>query len=67
MSAQGLAGVLGAAAVIMLIAFLSIKELAGAGTSEFSERISSFATLPIVPLLIAFTVIVAVKVIEIIG
>ncbi|MCK9525009.1 MAG: hypothetical protein M0R49_03680 [Limnochordia bacterium] len=63
----GIAGVLGAVAVIMLIVFLSIKELAGAGTSEVSERISSFVTMPIVPLLFAFAVIVAVKVVEIIA
>jgi hypothetical protein len=67
MSAQGLAGVLGAAAVVMLILFLSVKELAGAGTSEASGRIASFATLPIIPLLIAFAVIVIVKVVEILA
>jgi len=67
MSAEGIAGALGAAAVVMLILFLSIKELAGAGTSEVSGRISSFVTLPIIPLLIAFAVIVIVKVVEILG
>ena len=55
----GLTTVIGVAAVITLMAFLSTRELAKAGNSGFALRVAKFAGVGIVPLVIAFAVMVA--------
>ncbi len=60
----GLTTVIGIAAVIALIVFLTSRELADAGNSRISWRIARFASVGILPLVIAFAAIVAVKIAE---
>ena len=52
---------------ITLVVFLAGKELAGASDSKPAQRIASFLTVPIIPLLILFVLIVALRVIEILA
>ncbi len=63
------AGTLGGIAVAALISLLIARELSGAHVRvEGGERLSLFSrylAIPIVPLLVVFTVIVAVKVWEV--
>ena len=54
------------AAAIALIAFLATRELAGAVVSGASTRIAKLATIGILPLLMAFAVIVTVRLFELI-
>ncbi len=63
--ALGLTGVISIAAVVLLMLFLTTKELAGAGSSGFSLRIAKFASVGILPLVMAFAVIVAMKIVEV--
>ena len=55
----GLTTVIGVAAAITLMIFLSTRELARAGHSGFSLRVARFAGVGIVPLVLAFAVVVA--------
>ena len=64
-AAMGLTAAVGIAGVVSLIALLTSKELAGAGNSGFSMRLARFLRIGIVPLIIAFAVIVAVKIAEV--
>ncbi|MBV9279624.1 MAG: hypothetical protein JOZ41_06045 [Chloroflexi bacterium] len=59
---MGLAVGLGALASVILIALLVVKEIAGAAPGERAVRWSRTLNVGIVPLLIAFAVIVAAKV-----
>ena len=61
-AALGLAAAISIAAVVSLIILLIAKELAGAKGSGIPLRIARFASVGIVPLAIAFAVIVAVNV-----
>lgn len=64
-STLGLTAAVSVAAVVALIAFLTTKEIASTGNSSFSLRLAKFATVGILPLVMAFAVIVAIKIAEI--
>ena len=64
-AALGLTGVVSVAAVALLILFLTTKELAGAGNSGFSLRIAKFVSVGILPLVMAFVVIVFMRIVEV--
>lgn len=53
--------------IITLLVLLATKELAGVSDSESARRIGSFLTVPIIPLLILFVLIVALSVNEILS
>lgn len=63
-AAVGLTTVISVAAVVTLMAFLATRELASTGNSWFSLRIAKFASVGILPLVMAFATIVAVKIAE---
>ena len=52
-------------ALITLLVLLATKELAGASESGSARRVASLLNVPIVPLLIWFVVIVALRIAEI--
>lgn len=54
------------AAAIALVLFLAARELAGTSNSGVAVRIAKLATIGILPLLMAFAVMVAVKFAEVI-
>ncbi len=64
MVALGLTTGIGMVAVVSLILFLTTKELASGGGSNTSLRIARFLSVGLVPLIIAFAVIVTVKIAE---
>ena len=64
-TAMGLTAAISIAAIVSLIALLTTRELANAGGSGTSLRIARFVSVGIVPLVIAFAVIVALKVAEV--
>ena len=64
-AALGLTGAISIAAVVLLMLFLTTKELAGASGRGSSLRIAKFASVGILPLVMAFTVIVAMKIVEV--
>ncbi len=63
-STAGLAAGLGLIAVLVLISFLIVKELASAGGNPRLERLSRFLNVAIVPLLVVFGSIVVSRVVE---
>ena len=66
-AALGLTGVISIAAVVLLILFLTTKELAGARSSGSSLRIARFVGVGILPLVMAFVAIVAIKIAEVLA
>ncbi len=66
-AAMGLTAAVSVAAVVGLILFLVTRELASASGSITSSRIARYFNVGILPLMIAFTVIVAVKIAEVIA
>ena len=66
-AAMGLAATVSLAAVITLIAFLTAKELAGASLSPSSQLTARFLSVGILPMVMAFAVIVGVRIVEILG
>tara|TARA_B100001971_G_C17747763_1_gene313903 strand:+ start:226 stop:474 length:249 start_codon:yes stop_codon:yes gene_type:complete len=66
-AAMGLTAVLSMSAAIILMLFLSTKELASVGISGFSMRVARYLSIGIVPLAMVFAVIVVVKIIEVAG
>lgn len=66
-AAGGISLLVSMAAVITLIAFLAVRELAGSGSSRFSALVARFTTVGILPLLMAFAVIIAVDIARILG
>ena len=64
-AAMGLTAAISMAATVILILFLSTRELARAGTSSFSLRLSRFFSIGILPLVLVFAVIMMVEVIEV--
>ena len=66
-AASGLSIGLGVAAVSVLIAFLVIRELAGATNSASLRLTSRFLSVGVVPMVMAFAVIVALKVVEVLA
>ena len=63
-AAMGLTSVITIAAVVSLILFLSVKELANAAGSGTSLRIARSLSIGILPLAMAFAVIVATRIAE---
>lgn len=57
----------GLLAAIALVAFLCVKELAAANGSSSHQSLAKFLDVGIVPLIIAFTMIVIVTIVEIIA
>ncbi|MFC2014420.1 hypothetical protein ACFLUP_00315 [Chloroflexota bacterium] len=64
-AALGISAVMSVAAVITLIVFLTTRELAAASNYTLPSRIARFASVGILPLVIAFAVIVLVKIFDI--
>jgi len=64
---SGLSLGLGIAAVAVLIAFLVFKELAGATQSSSLQLTSRFLSVGVIPMVMAFVVIVALKVVEVVA
>ena len=62
-AAMGLTAAISIAAVVCLIFFLTIKELANAGGSGTCLRVARFSSIGILPLVMAFAVIVVVKIV----
>ena len=63
-AAMGISAVVSMAAVITLIVFLTTQELAGASNYALPLRIARFVSIGILPLIMAFAVIVIVKITE---
>ncbi len=66
-AAMGLTAVVSGIAIVALIFFLATKELASAGNSGTSLRIARFSAIAIAPLLIAFAVVMTVKIFEVLA
>ena len=64
-AALGLTTIISVAAAITLMVLLTTRELASASHSPFSSRIARFASIGILPLVMAFAVTVIVKIAEI--
>ena len=65
--AMGLTTIIGIAAIASLVAFLAIKELAGANRLGSSVRIAKFTNVSIWPLTIVLGVFTAIKIIEVLA
>lgn len=61
-TAMGLTATISIAAIVSLILFLACKEITGASRSGSYLRIARFLNVAILPLVMAFAVIVAVKI-----
>ncbi len=66
-AALGLTGAISIAAVVLLMLFLTTKELAGANNSVCCLRIAKFASVGVLPLVMAFAVIVFIKIVEVLA
>lgn len=66
-AALGWTVAIGVAATVALIAFLTTKELAGASLSPSLQRTTMFLNIAIVPMVMVFAVIVAVKIAAVLG
>lgn len=66
-AAMGLTAALSIAATVLLIFFLSTKELTAAGGSGTSLRVSKFLSIGIVPLLMIFAVLLAIQLIQLLS
>ena len=66
-AAMGLTAALSVVATVLLIFFLSTKELAAARGSGTALRISRFISIGIVPFLITFAVILVVQIVGILS
>ena len=65
MAAMGLTAVFSMGAGALLLVLLVTKQLALASESGFAARLGKFATIGIVPLLIGFGIITALKLLQI--
>ena len=65
-AALGLTGVVSIGMIVLLMLFLTTKELAGASNLGFSLRIAKFASVGILPMIMVFAVIVVMKIVEVI-
>ena len=63
--ALGVSTVLSIVAVVTLILFLATREIASSGNSRFQVNITRYATIGILPLILAFGVIVLVAIINV--
>ena len=66
-AAMGWAAAISIGAVVILIAFLATKELAGAGISPSPQLTAKFLNVGIVPLIMVFAVIVVVQIAEVLA
>jgi hypothetical protein len=66
-AAMGLGASISIFAVLLLIGLLTTKELAGASDGSTSKLVSRCLNISIIPLVVSFVVIVALKVLEILG
>ena len=66
-AAMGLAVTISMAAAVALIAFLTSKELASASLSHSSQLTARFLNVSIVPMIMVFAAIVAVRIAEVLG
>ncbi len=66
-AALGLTAAISIACIVTLILFLATKELTGVSSSGTLLRIAKFVNVGILPLVLAFTVIVGVKIAEILA
>lgn len=63
-AALGFTTAIGITMVITLLIFLTSRELASASQSKVSWRIARFASVGVLPLIIAFAAVVALKISE---
>jgi hypothetical protein len=66
-AAMGLTATISIAAVVALIGFLTTKELVSASLSPSSQLIARFFNVGILPMVMAFAIIVAVKIAEVLA
>jgi len=66
-AAMGLTATISIVAVVTLIGFLTTKELASANLSPSSQLIARFLSVGILPMVMAFAIIVAVKIAEVLA
>ena len=64
---MGLATTLGVATVFALIAFLTYRELASASLSSYPQLTARFFNVGILPMIMAFAVIVVVEIAEVLA
>lgn len=64
-AALGITATISIAAFVTLMVFLATRELASVGNSRFSLRIVKFASVGILPLVMAFATIIVVKIAEV--
>ena len=62
MATMGLSVTIGIATVITLLALLTTKELVGASLSPSSQLVAKFLTIGILPMIMAFAVIIIVRI-----
>jgi hypothetical protein len=67
LAAMDLTAVIGAVAVVALVAFLSVKELSAARTSPGAQLTTRFLNVGIVPMAMAFAVMVVIKVVGVLA
>ena len=66
-AAMGLTSAIGIAGAVALVLFLATKEVAGARGSGFSLRLTKSLNVGILPLVMAFAVIVALTITEVLA
>jgi hypothetical protein len=66
-AAMGLTAAISIATAGILVFFLTTKELAAAKGSGFSSRLGRYLSISIVPLLMAFAVIMVMKITEVLA
>ena len=66
-AALGLTAAISGIVIAALIVFLATKELAGAGESGVAVKVARYLGIAIVPMLMAFAVIMIIKVVEILA
>jgi len=66
-SASILAGSMGMVNVLLLLVLLGLKEITSASTNQRLQRMSQALNIAIYPLLVAFALIVVLKIIEILS
>ena len=66
-AAMGLTATISIVAIVTLIAFLTTKELASASLSTSSQLIARFFSVGILPLVMVFAAVVAVKITEVLA
>ena len=66
-AALGLTGIISTGVTVLLMLFLTTKELAGASNLGFPLRIAKFVNVGIIPLVMVFAVVVVMKIVEVIA